>query len=43
VALDVIYCPIYHRLLHGHGPVNDRFVKDVVDVTLNGIRGGTAG
>jgi AcrR family transcriptional regulator len=43
VALDLVYGPIYHRLLHGHGPVNDRFVKDVVDMALNGVRGGTGG
>jgi AcrR family transcriptional regulator len=37
VALDLIYGPIYHRLLHGHAPLNDRFVKDVVDSVLGGI------
>jgi AcrR family transcriptional regulator len=37
VALDVIYGPIYHRLLHGHAKLNDRFVQDVVDMALNGI------
>ncbi|MEY9863156.1 AcrR family transcriptional regulator [Catenulispora sp. GAS73] len=41
VALDLIYGPIYHRLLHGHGPVNDRFVKEAIDMALDGIRGGT--
>ncbi|WP_194916441.1 TetR/AcrR family transcriptional regulator [Catenulispora rubra] len=40
VALDLIYGPIYHRLLHGHGPVNDRFVKEAIDMALDGIRGG---
>ncbi|WP_194897629.1 TetR/AcrR family transcriptional regulator [Catenulispora pinisilvae] len=39
VALDLIYGPIYHRLLHGHGTVNDRFVKEAIDMALNGIRG----
>ena len=39
VALDLIYGPIYHRLLHGHGPVNDRFVKEAIDMALDGIRG----
>ncbi|HEY2296689.1 MAG TPA: TetR/AcrR family transcriptional regulator [Jatrophihabitans sp.] len=37
VALDLLYGPIYHRLLHGHAPLNDRFVRDVIDVALNGI------
>jgi AcrR family transcriptional regulator len=37
VALDVLYGPIYHRLLHGHAPINDRFVRDVVDTALDGI------
>jgi AcrR family transcriptional regulator len=37
VALDLIYGPIYHRLLHGHAPLNDRFVQDVVDTALGGI------
>jgi len=37
VALDLLYGPIYHRLLHGHAPLNDRFVRDVIDATLDGI------
>jgi AcrR family transcriptional regulator len=37
VALDLLYGPIYHRLLHGHAPLNDRFVRDVIDTALNGI------
>ena len=42
VALDLIYGPIYHRLLHGHAPLNDRFVRDVVDAVLGGIMPGPA-
>jgi AcrR family transcriptional regulator len=38
VALDLIYGPLYHRLLHGHAPLNDEFVRDVVDMALGGIR-----
>jgi AcrR family transcriptional regulator len=38
VALDLLYGPLYHRLLHGHAPVNDRFVRDVVDMALTGIQ-----
>jgi AcrR family transcriptional regulator len=37
VALDLLYGPIYHRLLHGHAPLNDRFVRDVIDTALYGI------
>jgi AcrR family transcriptional regulator len=37
VALDLLYGPVYHRLLHGHAPLNDRFVTDIVDTALGGI------
>lgn len=37
VALDLLYGPVYHRLLHGHAPLNDRFVRDVIDTALGGI------
>jgi AcrR family transcriptional regulator len=37
VALDLLYGPVYHRLLHGHAPLNERFVRDVVDTVLVGI------
>jgi AcrR family transcriptional regulator len=39
VALDLIYGPLYHRLLHGHAPLNDQFVGDVVDMAISGIQG----
>jgi AcrR family transcriptional regulator len=39
VALDLLYGPLYHRLLHGHAPLTDRFVGEVVDMALNGILG----
>jgi AcrR family transcriptional regulator len=38
VALDLLYGALYHRLLHGHAPLSDRFVRDVVDMTLNGAQ-----
>ncbi len=38
VALDLLYGPLYHRLLHGHAPLNDRFVRDVIDLALSGIQ-----
>jgi hypothetical protein len=40
----MLYGPLYHRLLHGHAPLNERFLRDVVDTTLSGImRSQTAG
>ncbi|HET9325033.1 MAG TPA: TetR/AcrR family transcriptional regulator [Gaiellaceae bacterium] len=40
VALDLLYGPIYHRLLQGHAPLDDRFVRQVVDAALTGITPG---
>jgi AcrR family transcriptional regulator len=37
VAIDLLYGPLYHRLLHGHAPLDDQFVADVVDMALTGI------
>jgi AcrR family transcriptional regulator len=37
VALDVIYGPLYHRLLHGHAPINRTFVDEVIDLALHGL------
>jgi AcrR family transcriptional regulator len=37
VALDLLYGALYHRLLHGHASISDRFVADVVDTTMHGI------
>ena len=37
VALDLLYGPIYHRLLHGHAPLSNGFVRDIVDTALGGI------
>jgi Tetracyclin repressor-like, C-terminal domain len=37
VALDLIYGAVYHRLLHGHAALTDRFARDVVELALNGI------
>ena len=37
VALDLLFGPLYHRLLHGHAPLNDTFVRNAVDMALNGI------
>ena len=37
VAIDLLYGPLYHRLLHGHAPLDDQFVEDLVDMALAGI------
>jgi AcrR family transcriptional regulator len=37
LALDLIYGPLYHRLLHGHAPLSERFLEDVVDTVLAGL------
>jgi AcrR family transcriptional regulator len=37
VALDLLFGALYHRLLHGHAPLTDRFVRDVVDMVLGGV------
>jgi AcrR family transcriptional regulator len=36
-VVDVLYAPIFHRLLVGHASNNDRFVKSLVDLVLGGI------
>ena len=41
VALDLLYGALYHRLLHGHAALSDRFVRDVVDLALGGIQPGS--
>jgi AcrR family transcriptional regulator len=37
VAVDAIYGPLYHRLLNGHAPLNERFAEDIVDLAMRGI------
>jgi AcrR family transcriptional regulator len=37
-ALDVLYGPIYHRLLHGHAKLTDRFTRTVVDYVVAGAQ-----
>jgi predicted nucleotidyltransferase len=37
VALDLVYGPIYHRLLHGHADLTDRFTQQVVDAVIKAI------
>jgi AcrR family transcriptional regulator len=37
VTLDLLYGPIYHRLLHGHAPLTDRFAQQVIDAVIAGL------
>jgi AcrR family transcriptional regulator len=37
VALDLLYGPIYHRLLHGHAPINQRFAQHVIDAVISAM------
>ena len=37
VAIDLLWGPFYHRLLHGHAPLDDRFARRAVDAALTGI------
>jgi AcrR family transcriptional regulator len=38
LALDLLYGPLYHRLLHGHAPLNERFLRDLVETVLAGLK-----
>ena len=40
VALDLIYGPVYHRMLHGHEPLDERFARNLVDTIMAGIAPG---
>jgi AcrR family transcriptional regulator len=35
-ALDLLYGPIYHRILHGHARLTDSFTRTVVDYVAAG-------
>ena len=37
VAIDLLWGPLYHRLFHGHAPLNDRFARRSVDAVLAGM------
>jgi AcrR family transcriptional regulator len=43
VALDLLYGPIYHRLLHGHAPLTERFAQQVIDTVIAGITASETG
>jgi AcrR family transcriptional regulator len=38
-AVDLVYGPLYHRLLHGHAPLTQEFAATVVDVVVAGLGG----
>jgi AcrR family transcriptional regulator len=37
VILDLMFGAAYHRLLHGHRPLNDAFTREVVDLITAGV------
>ena len=41
LLLDLLYGPAYHRLLHGHLPLNDAFVEDLVAAIMAAVDAGT--
>lgn len=38
LVLDLLFGAAYHRLLHGHQPLTDRFARGVVDAVVAGIQ-----
>lgn len=38
VILDLIFGPLYHRLLHSHQPLTDHFAEAVVDAVMAAVR-----
>lgn len=37
LAIDLLYAPLYHRLLAKHQPLDQRFAADLVDWALRGL------
>lgn len=37
-VLDLVYAPLYFRLLIGHGPLDDSFTDRILDLALDGLR-----
>lgn len=37
VAIDLLYGPLYHRLLHGHAALDEGVAADVVDIVIAGL------
>jgi AcrR family transcriptional regulator len=42
VVLDMMFGAAYHRLLHGHRPLNNKFVHEVIDLIMAAVSGGKA-
>jgi AcrR family transcriptional regulator len=42
LILDLLYGPLYHRYLHGHLPLNDRFAVGLASLIAAGARAGAA-
>jgi AcrR family transcriptional regulator len=38
VVLDLLFGAAYHRLLHGHRPLSDKFARQVVDMIIDGLQ-----
>jgi AcrR family transcriptional regulator len=38
LALDLLYGPFYHRLLHGHAPLSQRFADNMVDYVVAALK-----
>jgi AcrR family transcriptional regulator len=38
-AVDLLYGPFYHRVLHGHAKLTDRFTRAVVDHVARAVSG----
>jgi AcrR family transcriptional regulator len=36
-ALDLLYGPFYHRILHGHDKVTERFARTIVDYVVRAV------
>lgn len=37
IALDLLYGPFYHRVLHGHAQLTDRFTRAIVDHVITAV------
>ena len=37
-ALDLLYAPLYFRLLIGHGPLDAHFTDAIIDAAVNGLK-----
>ena len=42
LAIDIVYGPLYARLLLGHAPLDDEFERDYPAIALAALRGSTA-